>query len=119
MQNITLSTSKKIKEILFPPLTAPGIIGPVEMGLYTNAAITVKTENIDVGIDVKIEVSNVGGSDQLDWDIAHVTNTATTINTNGTVAFTFEGPFKYIRFNWVTDSGITSKSVSVIYRLSN
>lgn len=119
MQDITLSTAKKVKDITFPSLTGPGIIGPVEMGLYNNAYITVKTTNIDVAISVRIEISNIGGTNQDDWDIAHVTNIPTTINTDGTVGFTFDGNFKYIRFNWLSDSGTLAKTVSVNFRLTN
>jgi hypothetical protein len=117
MENIALLVNTK--EFQFNSLSAPGIIGPVFMSSYNKAAITVKTVNIDVSISIRIEVSNVGGSDQDDWDIAHVTNTPTTINTDGTVAFTFEGAFKYIRFNWLSDAGVGSKTVNVIFRLSN
>jgi hypothetical protein len=110
----TLVQAEYIETQLTSPTTTPArsMVG------YTKAIVSFKVSSINTNVVLRTEVSNVGGTDVLDWDYADSSNGNLTITQNGTTTFIFDGPAKFIRTNFVSESGGTNATVDIVIRLS-
>jgi hypothetical protein len=98
-------------------LTTTGSTAAIATAGYSLVGVTAKVAGIGTNVVVRVEVSNVGGTNAADWDNAALDNTDTTITANGTKAFKLDCAFAYVRFTWVSASG-GSPTIDVMTRLS-
>jgi hypothetical protein len=110
----TLVQAEYIETQLTSPTTTPArsMVG------YTKAIVSFKVSSINTNVVLRTEVSNVGGTNVLDWDYADSSNGNLTITQNGTTTFIFDAPAKFIRTNFVSESGGTNATVDIVIRLS-
>jgi len=99
-------------------LTSPTTTPPRSVVGYTKAVVSFKVTNVNTSVTLRVELSNVGGTSDSDWDNADPLNQDILITQNGTKVFVFDGCAKYVRTRFVSESGGTDALINTIIRLS-
>ena len=68
-------------------LTSPTTTPPRSVVGYTKAVVSFKVTNINTSVTLRVELSNVGGTSDSDWDNADPLNQDILITQNGTKVF--------------------------------
>lgn len=99
-------------------LTAVGATEAIPMIGYTKGTIQFTVANINANVVLRAEGSNLDNPVNAgDWFNLNVNNVDTTITANGTNAFGFDRPVRWIRGNFVSESDGTDAIVTFAVRL--
>lgn len=103
------------KTYSFPQLTAPGSTDVIRVSGCKNFIYQYTVASIDTNVVVRAE----GSLDNSNWINLDVDNADTTVTTNSTDGFHYDGDgeLSYARFRFISESGGTAATIDVIIKI--